>query len=81
MEDCQGLQEAYELDNGVYVVGDTLYIAGTKSLSDVWDDLKIPFGAARHTQRYEDASRTLKAMPQIRRVVGHSLGGVVTLEL
>ena len=81
MEDRQGLQEAYELDNGVYAAGDTLYIAGTKNLRDVWDDLKIPFGAARHTQRYEGASRTLKAMPQIRRVVGHSLGGAVTLEL
>ena len=81
MEDRQGLQEAYKLDSGVFPAGDTLYVAGTKSLRDVWDNLKIPFGATRHTQRYEDASRTLKAMPQIRRVVGHSLGGAVTLEL
>ena len=58
MEDRQGLQEAYALDSGIFPAGDTLYVAGTKSLRDVWDDLKIPFGATRHTQRYEDASRT-----------------------
>ena len=81
MEDRQGLAEAYKLDSGVFPAGDTLYVAGTKSLRDVWDDLKIPFGLTNRTQRYEDASRTLKAMPQIRRVVGHSLGGAVTLEL
>ena len=55
MEDRQGLREAYELDNGVYAAGDTLCIAGTKNMRDVWDDLKIPFGATRHMQRYEDA--------------------------
>ena len=32
------------------------------------------------SQRYEDASRVLKAMPQMKRVVGHSLGGAVALE-
>ena len=33
------------------------------------------------SQRYEDANRVLKANPQIRRIVGHSLGGAVALEL
>ena len=81
MEDRKGLKEAYDLDSGVYTAGDTLYVAGTKSLRDAWDDLKIPFGQTSRSQRYEDAARTLKAMPQIRRVVGHSLGGAVALEL
>ena len=62
-------------------MGDTLYVAGTKSLRDVWEDLKIPFGATSWSQRYTDADRTLDASPQIRRVVGHSLGGAVALEL
>ena len=56
-------------------------MAVTKSLKDAWGDLKIPFGLTNRTQRYEDATRTLNATPQIRRVVGHSLGGAVTLEL
>ena len=82
MEDRRGLERAYENQHSTYVAGDTLYIAGTKpNFRDVWDDLKIPFGMTNRSQRYEDASRVLKAMPQIKRVVGHSLGGAVALEI
>ena len=81
MENRQGLAEAYKLDSGTYVAGDSLFLAGTKSARDVWDDLKIPFGMTNRTQRYEDASRVLKASPQVQRIVGHSLGGAVNLEL
>ena len=81
MENRQGLAEAYKIDSGTYVAGDSLYLAGTKSARDVWDDLKIPFGMTSRSQRYEDANRVLKANPQIRRIVGHSLGGAVALEL
>ena len=83
MEDRQGLERAYADQHSTYVAGDTLYIAGTKfqGFQNVWDDLKIPFGMTNRSQRYEDASRVLKAMPQIKRVVGHSLGGAVALEL
>ena len=56
-------------------------MAGTKSLRDGWDDLKIPCRFTNLILKYEDASRALKAMPQIKRIVGHSLGGAVTLEL
>ena len=76
MEDRQGLAEAYKLDTGVFPAGNTLYVAGTNSLRHVWDDLKIPFGLTNHTQRYEDASRVLKAMPQVKCIVGHSLAWV-----
>ena len=81
MENRQGLAQAYALDSGTYVAGDSLFLAGTKSARDVWDDLKIPFGMTNRSQRYEDANRVLKANPQIRRIVGHSLGGAVALEL
>ena len=81
MENRQGLAQAYKIDSGTYVAGDSLYLAGTKSARDVWDDLKIPFGMTSRSQRYEDANRVLKANPQIRRIVGHSLGGAVALEL
>ena len=60
---------------------DSMYVAGTSSLGDVADDLALPFGLTKETQRYIDAERVLKANPKIRRVVGHSLGGAVALEM
>ena len=81
LEDREGLSRAYGLDEGVYVDGDNLYVAGTKSWRDVWDDLKIPFHLTSKSERYQNADRVLQSSPQIRRVVGHSLGGAVTLEL
>jgi hypothetical protein len=81
MEDRVGLDKAYSLDSGAYIDGDTLFVAGTKSLRDVWDDLKIPFYATSWSERYQNADRTLDASPQVKRVIGHSLGGAVALEL
>ena len=81
LSDTEGLPKAYGEDTGVYTEGSTMYVAGTKSLQDVFDDLKIPFGLTALSQRYKDAERTLSAMPQLSRVVGHSLGGAVALEL
>ena len=45
------------------------------------DDVSVPFGLTSTTNRYRDASLALSKMPQIQRVVGHSLGGAVALEL
>ena len=50
-------------------------------MRDVWDNLKIPFGMTSKADRYQQAHRILDASPKIRRVVGHSLGGAVALEL
>ena len=55
ISDSQGLELAYRQPNGIYNYGNTIYIAGTKSLNDAWDDLKIPFHATRYSQRYKDA--------------------------
>ncbi len=62
-------------------MGDTLCVAGTKILRDVWDDLVITFGLASSSHRYDDAGRVLRAATEIRRVVGHSLGRAVVLQL
>ena len=35
MEDREGFNRAYGLDEGVYVDGNDLYVAGTKSMRDV----------------------------------------------
>ncbi len=81
VEDKAGLDEAYQTAEGTTTKGDTLYIAGTKSPGDVVDDLAIPLGMTDRTQRYRDASLVLNANPTINRVVGHSLGGAVALQL
>jgi pimeloyl-ACP methyl ester carboxylesterase len=84
ISDRVGLEKAYAADNKVYVHGDTLFVAGTQwnSASDWWDDFtKIPFHQTWRAQRYLDADRTLKNNPQIKNLVGHSLGGSVVLEL
>ena len=81
MQDREGLDRAYATPEGIFTDGATEYIAGTKSFGDAVDDLSIPFGMTRGTARYESAARTLAANPQIRRVVGHSLGGAVALQL
>ena len=50
-------------------------------LQDVWDDLKLPINLSRFTQRYKEAAAALAANPEVSKVVGHSLGGAVALEL
>ena len=81
MEDREGLSEAYKNKEGVYAAGDTLFVAGTKSAGDVLHDVSIPLGLTSTTNRFKDASLALSKMPQIQRIVGHSIGGAVALEL
>ncbi len=65
----------------VHMEGDSMYVAGTSSLGEAMDDRARPVGLTKGTKRYIDAERVLQANPKIRRVVGHSLGGAVSLEL
>ena len=76
-----GLSTAYSAKNKLFVKDDTMYIAGTSNLQDAFDDLKIPFGLTRFSQRYQDANNLLKTNPQVNHIIGHSLGGSVGLEL
>lgn len=82
INDAEGLQRAYE-QGDAYPYGDTLYIAGSHTLKDWFDDVtKVPFyGDLTQSTRYQQALKALKANPDITRVVGHSLGGSVALEL
>lgn len=77
-----GLQRAYE-QGDAYPYGDTLYVAGSHTAKDWYDDAtKVPFwGDVREATRYQEADKALNANPNIKRVVGHSLGGSVALEL
>ena len=76
-----GLDKAYASDNKVYISGDTAFIAGTVSWQDVFNDwVKVPLGLTRYSQRYQDADSVLKKNPQVNKLVGHSLGSVVSDE-
>jgi len=70
-----GLRKAYNSPNSIYQDNDTLYIAGTKTSRDLYDDIKIPFGLTRYSQRYQDADKVLQQDPNIKLLIGQSLGG------
>ena len=81
LTDKEGLDKAYAQDDKLHVHGDTMYVAGTSSWQDVWDDLKIPFNKTAQAQRYKDADALLGENSQVSNLVGHSLGGASVLEL
>ena len=76
-----GLDSAYKNNNKIFIKDDTMFIGGTSNLQDVWDDLKIPLGLTKFSQRYQDADNLLKSNRQIKNIVSHSMGGIVSLEL
>jgi pimeloyl-ACP methyl ester carboxylesterase len=86
IEDRVGLRRAYDAPESIYVRGDTLYTAGTQisrfgeNFRDMYDDLKIPLGGTKSTHRYQQLQQALAANPQVKHLVGHSLGGSVILE-
>jgi hypothetical protein len=82
-KDSPSLKKAYDTPSGLYHddLDRTLYIAGTKSLADVRDDLLIPLRKVEMSDRYKDAVAYLKDHPEIETIVGHSLGGSVALQL
>jgi pimeloyl-ACP methyl ester carboxylesterase len=81
ISDSGGLSRAYAAPHSVYAAGPTLFVAGTHTLGDVINDTAIPLGLTRHTMRYHEAREALRRNPSIKRLVGHSLGGSVVLEV
>ena len=83
INDVEGLNKAYSLPNRIYIdpYNKAMYIAGTSTATDVWDDLKIPNRNLNKSWRYEIADQLLQRDNEIKEIVGHSLGGSVALEL
>ena len=80
----EGLNLAYKNKlTYTYIIGDTLFIGGTQNSQDVYDDVRhVPWwGDMKQTQRYKDAELHLKKNPQVKHLVGHSLGASVALAL
>jgi hypothetical protein len=91
-EDERGMDNAYGYKSFPGVAYDentgTLYIAGSDSWRSWYDDgVNIPdWGDLTHAERYKQAERAYNDLTQkygkpVNRVVGHSLGGSVALEL
>ena len=82
----EGLEKAYKSPNYIYQDGSTLFIGGTQTARDVWDDItKIPFNKVDQSKRYIDANKIvdnniLQNHP-IQNIVAHSLGASVGLKL
>ena len=90
LTDTQGLKLAYENPDGIYKNGSIVYIAGTKSLQDALDDVKLPFYQTRNTKRYKDVNKFIqdgsievdgKKHYGISDVVSHSLGSAVSAQI
>ena len=80
--DSDGLRRAYE-QGDYYVHGKTMFIAGSHTARDWFDDFtKVPaWGDLRNSERYQKVKTQFEDQGQIDTVVGHSLGGSVSLEL
>ena len=86
LTDTQGLKLAYENPDGIHQNGSILYIAGTKSGRDVYDDLKLPLYQTQQTKRYKDVDKFIKdgtievdgkKLTGITDIISHSLGSAV----
>ena len=86
LTDTQGLKLAYENPEGIFQNGSILYIAGTKSGRDVYDDLKLPLFQTQQTKRYKDVDKFIKdgtievegkKLTGITDIISHSLGSAV----
>ena len=78
------LDKAYQNKlNYYYIKDDTMYIAGTDNMTDVYDDVtKVPaWGKITDSARYNMVKPILDKNPQIKKLVGHSLGGQTALRL
>ena len=88
-QDESGLEKAYADPSGVYYdpASSTEYVRGTTTLRDWYDDFtKVPFyGDLRESDRYQKADESYNDLIHsgrpVDRVVGHSLGGSVALEM
>ena len=83
LEDRAGLKNAYDSPSGLYVTGKSLFVSGTTGKDgsitrDILDDLiHLPSRSAENTEKYKDVIKMLEKIPQVTRIIGHSLGAAV----
>lgn len=77
---ANGLDLAYTSESRMYLSPNgTLYIAGTSRLQDIGDDIKlvIPGQGIGATFKYHEVLEFLNTHKNVKRIVGHSLGGAI----
>ena len=77
------MKQAYESNDGLHQHYNKLLIAGTRDFPrDHIDDLKLPMnGTLNKTHRGRTADAHYRSHHEINTVIGHSLGGSVSLAL
>ena len=89
-QDEKGLEKAYNNETGWGTYYDpetrTEYVKGSQSAQDWLDDFTLlPIGMTKQSERYKQAEKTyndlINSGKPVDRVVGHSLGGSVALEM
>ena len=75
------MKRACDTRDGLYQHYNKLFIAGTKDFpQDHTDDLKLPFDdTLNKTKRGRDADAYYRSHHEIDTVIGHSLGGALSL--
>ena len=83
ISDEEGLKRAYDTRDGLYQHYNNIFIAGTKDFpQDHIDDLKLSFDdTLSNTTRGRTADAYYRPHHEIDTVIGHSLGGAVSLVL
>ena len=60
ISDIEGLKRAYASKSGAYIHGNRMYVAGTRNLRDVYDDItKVPFSLTRHSDRFKSVKKSI----------------------
>ena len=78
----EGLKQAYGSRDGVHQHYNKLFIAGTRDFPrDHTDDLKLQMNTLSETKRGRDAGAYYRSCHEIDILIGHSLGGSVSLAL
>jgi len=65
---------AYEHDRPV-IVGDVMYVPGTRSVEDIFADVALAMNMLRFTPAFRVADSMMN--PRVTKIVGHSLGAAV----
>ena len=82
LSDSEGLSKAYSAPNAVFVDGNKMYVAGTRSFGEAARDWwKIPAGKTTDIERYGQLTEALKNNPQVDTIISHSLGASAVAEL
>ena len=81
ISDAEGLEHAYRSDSGFFKHNHILYISGSRTVADWANNPRIALGGVHTTPKYKAAEQVLALYPEVRHLVGHSLGASIAKNL